>query len=130
MTISSLSHYNIRAPAALLEQVRAFYCEVLGLRVGPRPSFNSRGYWLYAGERDILHLSTELAAAGDGQAQATGWLDHIAFSCQGLKETRMRLDTLGIAYEVGGVATLGQVQLFLTDPSGLGVELTFTEAAT
>ena len=57
MTVVGFNHYNLRAPRELLEQLRSFYCDVVGLRVGPRPSFASFGYWLYAGEQDILHLT-------------------------------------------------------------------------
>ena len=46
-----LDHINIKAPEALLEEVRDFYCAVLGLQEGARPNFSSPGYWLYAGVR-------------------------------------------------------------------------------
>jgi hypothetical protein len=42
-----LDHINVCAPPTLLEQVKAFYEEVLGLADGFRPTFSSNGYWLY-----------------------------------------------------------------------------------
>lgn len=39
MDTVGLSHFNITASDELLEKVRDFYVEVLGLAVGERPSF-------------------------------------------------------------------------------------------
>ena len=52
-----LDHINIRAPRDLIEQVKDFYGELLGMVEGPRPDFDSEGYWLYAGEKALIHLS-------------------------------------------------------------------------
>lgn len=106
----------------MIERLRSFYIDLIGLRQGPRPAFRygSRGYWLYAGETDVLHLT--IAGTGDAQPQATGHLDHPAFACADLDAARARLDAAGRAYEVDRVDEPPQVQLFLTDPCGLDVE--------
>ena len=78
--VAGLAHVNIRAPQALIEDVRAFYRDVIGLREGPRPPFRSRGYWLYAGGRDVLHLTVD---PGAERASGDGWLDHVAFAATG-----------------------------------------------
>ena len=39
-----------------LDGIVAFYRDVLGLEVGPRPAFPFAGAWLYAGGRPIVHL--------------------------------------------------------------------------
>jgi len=121
--VAGLAHVNIRAPEALIETVRAFYRDVVGLREGPRPPFRSRGYWLYAGGRDVLHLTIDPRAE---HAHGEGWLDHVAFSAIDLDATIARLESAGVAYERDDVPSLDQVQLFLTDPAGIGVELNFT----
>lgn len=120
-----LAHANLRAPEAMIERLRRFYIDVVGLREGPRPAFRSgsQGYWLYAGDTDVLHLT--VAAPGDAPPAPTGHLDHLAFACTDLAATRARLDALGLAYGIDEVDERGQVQLFLADPCGLGVELTF-----
>lgn len=128
MQITGLDHYNIAAPASLLEQVSRFYCDVLGLTRGYRPAFNSEGYWLYAGERSLVHLKIIQSTPGDLAALKTGWLSHIAFNCTDLAGYRARLDALGIDYDIDFVDDLKQVQLFLTDPAGVGVELNFSES--
>jgi catechol-2,3-dioxygenase len=127
--VSSLSHYNLRAPRELLEKLRAFYVEVVGLEVGHRPAFTNFGYWLYAGEQAVLHLGE---ASGDEARVpgAPGSFDHAAFNCSGQKEFEARLARLGVGYEVAHVPQTGQVQLFFDDPAGNGVELTFTDVDT
>lgn len=121
--ITGLAHVNIRAPEALIERVRVFYRDVIGLREGLRPPFRSRGHWLYAGERDVLHLTIDPSIE---RMHGDGWLDHIAFSALDLDATIARLDAAGVAYERDDVPSLDQVQLFLTDPAGIGVELNFS----
>jgi catechol 2,3-dioxygenase-like lactoylglutathione lyase family enzyme len=68
MQINGLDHYNIAAPVALVEQVRHFYCDLLGLTCGHRPAFNSDGYGLYAGERPLVHLKIIPSTPGDSAA--------------------------------------------------------------
>jgi catechol-2,3-dioxygenase len=126
MNTVGLSHFNITAPYELLEQVRGFYVEVLGLTVGDRPSFMRKGFWLYAGQEPLVHLT----ACDDGDDRANGesgrhFFDHIAFSCKGLALTIERLKQLDIPYEVIEIASLGQMQVFIRDPAGVGVELNF-----
>jgi catechol 2,3-dioxygenase-like lactoylglutathione lyase family enzyme len=128
MSVTGINHFNITAPSALLEQVRDFYVEVLGLAVGERPVFRRKGFWLYAGENPIVHLTeddTETARAGDESAHC--FLDHIAFSCQGLAGLIERLKRLDIPYRMSEVSALGQVQVFVRDPARVGVELNFAQ---
>ena len=129
MTVRGIGHANLRAPAAIIEQLRRFYVEVVGLTEGPRPQFRSgsQGHWLYAGDTDVLHLS--IARAEAPLPDSNGAFNHLAFACDDLAATRARLDAARIPYEVDVVDQLGQVQLFLTDPAGMGVELTFSTAA-
>ena len=125
--IAGLNHVNIRGPEDLIERLRVFYRDVIGLGDGPRPPFRSRGYWLYGGGRDLLHLTIAADTSTESsQPLNTGWFNHIAFTIVDLDATIARLDASSIAYERDEVPMLGQVQLFLTDPAGIGVELNFT----
>jgi catechol 2,3-dioxygenase-like lactoylglutathione lyase family enzyme len=125
MGVRGLDHFNITAPADLIERVRDFYVEVIGLSEGSRPDFMSRGFWLYAGSEPLVHLSAS-GPAGGAEAEARGHFNHVAFSCEGLGEFVERLERAGVEYEVDEVASLDQTQLFLRDPAGVGVELNFT----
>jgi catechol-2,3-dioxygenase len=124
VSVLSFSHYNLRAPRELLEALRVFYTEIVGLQVGERPPFTSFGYWLYAGDQAVLHLGE----AGHGEIRstpATTSFDHAAFNCVGRREFEARLERHGIEYELARVPQTGQVQLFFNDPAGNGVELNF-----
>jgi catechol-2,3-dioxygenase len=125
--INGLNHYNLRAPRPLLEALRDFYRDVIGLEVGQRPPFRQHGYWLWAGGAPILHLS-EAEPGEERSAHAVNTFDHAAFSCADRAGIERRLRQLGVAYETSRVPQTGQVQLFLTDPAGNGVELNFANA--
>jgi catechol 2,3-dioxygenase-like lactoylglutathione lyase family enzyme len=123
MEITGLNHFNIKAPRVLLEQVRDFYVAVLGLTVGPRPNFSSSGYWLYAGALPLVHLSVyEDLSPSDGP---TAGIDHVSFNCRNAAATLQKLEASGVAFRTGTVPALKQFQIFLRDPAGCGVELTF-----
>lgn len=126
MNTVSLNHFNITAPYELLEKVRDFYVAVLGLTVGERPGFRRRGFWLYAGQEPIVHLTAcdEADTRSNGEP-VLSFFDHIAFSCKGLSGTIERLQQLNVSYRMSDVPSLGQVQLFIRDPAGVGVELNF-----
>ncbi|HVF45719.1 MAG TPA: VOC family protein [Pyrinomonadaceae bacterium] len=125
MGVRGLNHFNITASREVIERVRDFYVGVLGLRVGERPGFRRAGFWLYAGREPVVHLTAE---DGDDARtpHARSTFDHVAFSCEGLREFVGRLERAGVEYEADEVASLGQVQLFLRDPAGVGLELNFT----
>jgi catechol-2,3-dioxygenase len=122
--IQGFAHYNLRAPRELLDSLREFYCDVVGLTVGERPPFRSFGYWLYAGGKDVLHLS-ECSPGEHRSANVAGTFDHAAFVCTGRAQVEAHLEKCGVPYEMARVPQTGQVQLFVTDPAGSGVELNF-----
>jgi len=133
-----IDHINIRAPAGLLEQLRDFYCALLGLEEGFRPNFSSGGYWLYANDRPLVHLSLSGTApdpaprggpesrrgSGPGSGPVSG-MDHVAFRSSGVDGLRERLDGHGVPYRVSYVAELDLSQVFFTDPVGTGIEVNF-----
>jgi catechol-2,3-dioxygenase len=124
MSVVGLNHYNLRAPRELLHELRNFYCDVVGLVEGPRPAFRSFGYWLYSGDRPILHL-TEASRDEGLRVGGASTFDHAAFSCTGRMQYEQRLSEMGISYKVSVVPETTQSQLFFSDPAGNGVELNF-----
>jgi glyoxylase I family protein len=121
MPITGLDHINITAPAEMIEACRRFYADVLGLRDGERPPFRSSGYWLYAGERAVVHLTV----ADTGVVSGSAALDHFAFVGEDYDAMVAVLRAQEIAYRVTEVPLTGQVQIFLRDPAGVGIELGF-----
>ena len=127
MGVLAFNHINIRAPKPVLEEVRNFYLEVIGLTEGFRPNVPIHGYWLYLGDLPVLHLM-EWSDPGTAPKYERGYLDHVAFSCDGLEDFINKLKNLDVVYTrrdfdlSGGIFT----QLEVTDPVGNGVELNFT----
>ncbi|MFG6457139.1 VOC family protein [Roseateles sp. BYS96W] len=126
--ITGLNHINLRAPAELLAVLRDFYAEVLGLTVGPRPAFNSDGYWLYAGGQAVVHLSTqraEEAVRGPVDPARPTTYDHTAFTGSDAQATAAHLRARGVAFRESRSDITRQHQFFLQDPAGNGVEINF-----
>jgi catechol 2,3-dioxygenase-like lactoylglutathione lyase family enzyme len=113
MAILDLDHVNIRTTE--LEKTRAFFTAV-----GWRPAFDFPGAWLYAGEKDVVHLVgvTRPHAPSDGSS-----LDHFAFTIDDFEDARRRLDGVGIAYRETAAPNGGIRQFFLTELNGVTIEL-------
>lgn len=124
MGVQGFDHYNLRAARPVLEELKAFYCDVVGLTLGERPPFRRFGYWLYAGERCVLHLSEADDTEMRSRTAVTTFA-HAAFNCTGRAEYERKLRALGIAYRTAAVPQVGLAQLFFLDPAGNGVELQF-----
>ena len=132
MAIEGLNHFNIMGSQSIIEEVRDFYVDVIGLSEGWRPDFDFEGHWLYAGDAPILHLmvSEEGAVTDDGGLSSkTGHLDHIALTAADLTTVESTLIELGQVYKKKVIPGFNVTQLFLHDPIGLGVELNFSESS-
>lgn len=125
MTIHGLAHCTFRVEARLMEDLRDFYTTVVGLTVGPRPAFSFAGYWLYAGNRDVLHLAEQLPA-DPRRAGRDLTFDHVALEASDWPAHRARLDHHGVRYEQSVVPGSEIRQVFFSDPAQNGVELSFS----
>lgn len=129
MPIRHLDHFTLRCGPEELEALRRFYVDVLGLVDGVRADFDFPGHWLYAGSRAVVHLAANAApGAGTPHPSATGRLDHVAFFTSELAVFRERLRRHGIAFREAPVPGMPLHQVFLNDPTGLDIELTFGTA--
>lgn len=127
MTVKRIDHFNIRASEPLVEELRRFYCELIGLSVGFRPPIDEPGYWLYAGDLAILHLSIAVDCE-DPVSQVKTTLNHVALECTDKSTFERLLADKGIPYTSDSVPGTTVRQLFLKDPAGNGVELNFAGA--
>lgn len=123
--VLGLNHFNITASPALVEQLKRFYVDIIGLTVGPRTQLDHEGYWLYAGDLSVLHLSARQRPTCQPAEQTGGCFNHISLSCVGLADTVKRMIATKTPYKISIIPDLSQIQIFLKDPAGLGVELTF-----
>lgn len=123
MPLARLDHVNLRT--ADLPAMVAFYTEVLGMTVGPRPPFAFGGAWLYCGGQATVHL-VEVARrpAPEGELR----LEHFAFAAEGLAAFLADLRSRSIGYRIGVVPGLGTIQVNLFDPDGNHIHVDFAAA--
>jgi catechol 2,3-dioxygenase-like lactoylglutathione lyase family enzyme len=131
MPLTGLFHVAIKT-ADLAATVR-FYREVMGLIEVKRPAFDFQGAWLALpspGGEAIIHLYAGDRAKGpEGTVPAgTGALDHVSIAAHGYHEFRARFERFGLPYREFLVPGRTLWQLFVYDPSGVLLELTFEGA--
>lgn len=113
MKILELNHVAIAVRD--VERSRAFYRDVVGLPVIPRPAFPFPGEWFRLGTHQQLHL------IGDREADAgrgTSMDGHFALRVEDAGEVAARLERLGVPFRGPGRRPDGAVQVFVTDPDG------------
>lgn len=117
------------APAEL-PTLRSFYVEVLGLHEGSRADFDFPGHWLYAGSSPVVHLAGNQPSGEPAVSPElpTGRFNHVALRCQGLASMRTRLESRGVEWMEAPVPGMPIHQLFVRDPVGLQIELSFDAA--
>ena len=121
--ILSINHIQLVAEKDLVLKLRDFYCNVVGLTEGFRPSFERFGFWLYIGDQDVLHLITP--KEGDGRSPQKSSFDHIAFKTANHQDVLKKLKSLNILFEEKPIPGMSAHQIFLRDPAGNRVELNF-----
>ncbi len=121
--ILSINHIQLVAEKDLVIQLRDFYCDVVGLTEGFRPAFERFGFWLYIGDKDVLHLITP--KEGDDRSLQKSSFDHIAFKTTHYQDILKKLKLLNISFEEKVIPGMTSHQIFLKDPAGNRVELNF-----
>ncbi len=118
MPVDRLDHINIRC--ADVERTRAFYCDVLGLTVGPRPGLGVGGYWLYCGGSPQVHIGP---AEAPSPGASNGAFDHVAFRITDPDAMIEKLKAHDIPFQDRDFSKFGFRQLVVNDPDGIMVEL-------
>ena len=130
MGLHFIDHFTIHVRTPDLGRVVRFYEDVLGLRDGQRPPFDFPGNWLYVDDKPVVHLvGTDYDAPLGQPAPQSGQFDHISFRSSGLAKQRERLRDLGIEFQEATVPASPIHQIFVRDPAGILVELTYDKHA-
>lgn len=130
MTAIAIDHVNLSVPSARLPEMLAFYTGIVGLRQGARPALPFPGHFLYCDDNPVavLHLASYQDDDRD-LSQPTGRFNHVCFRMTGLGQTRERLGAGGFAFREQDRPGNPVLQIFVTDPAGVTVELSFDKAA-
>jgi catechol 2,3-dioxygenase-like lactoylglutathione lyase family enzyme len=124
--VLGLAHVAIKA--ADLPATIAFYRDVLGFGEAPRPPFGFPGAWLgIPGGEALIHLYAGERARNDDGSVAIGGaaIDHVSLWARGHEAQRRRFEALGLPYRSQRVPATDLAQLFVYDPNGVMIELTY-----
>jgi len=121
--ILSINHIQLVAEKDLVIKLRNFYCDVVGLTEGFRPPFERFGFWLYIGDKDVLHLITP--KEDDERSPQKSSFYHVAFKTGNYEGVLKKLKLLNVSFEEKPIPGMAAHQIFLKDPAGNRVELNF-----
>jgi catechol 2,3-dioxygenase-like lactoylglutathione lyase family enzyme len=120
MAMYWLDHVNIRTTR--LDEMSAFYEDVLGLKRGKRPSFPFGGAWHYCGSSAIVHLVESKKPIKSGEAQ----VEHFALRAGGsMKAFQRKLRKADIPYDVISLEEINMRQVNVYDPDGNKIEVQY-----
>ncbi len=119
MPLQTLDHVNLRTGS--LAAMTAFYRDLLGLAVGPRPNFDIGGAWLYLGDQAAVHL-VEVPQTPEA---ATPRLEHFAFLAEDLAGFLAGLRAANVAYAINVIPGSNRRQVNIHDPDGNHIEIQF-----
>jgi catechol 2,3-dioxygenase-like lactoylglutathione lyase family enzyme len=124
MPITGINHINIEVTAEQLPVVKAFYEDVMGLKLGFRAKSKRDGAWLYAQDQPVIHLSVTEDFMNEADKIH---FNHVAFACNGLAQFKRDLDIQQVQYtlEQRSLADKEMTQIFFYDPVGIKIELNF-----
>lgn len=130
-TVHGLFHIAIKT--GNLTATRRFWTEIIGLREFPRPDFGYPGAWLgctQPGGLAIIHVYAGGPALGpEGKSpNGTAAIDHVSLACSGYRSYVARFEEAGLDWREFIVPGTSLWQLFVYDPSGVQLELTFESA--
>jgi len=121
MQLGTLDHVNIRT--SRLDQMIAWYGDILGMTNGKRPPFSFPGAWLYVGDKAYVHLIGIDHEPGANSKDLK--LEHFALSATGLDIFIAHLDKAGENYDKRVVPGFGIIQINIWDPDRNHVHIDF-----
>ena len=131
-TDGALTHglFHLAIKTADLARTLAFWTGVIGLREIARPDFGYPGAWLACGQpggQAIIHVYAGGPALGrEGVAETgTAAIDHVSLACTGYHAYIARFRAASLDWREFLVPGTSLWQLFVYDPSGIQLELTF-----
>jgi catechol 2,3-dioxygenase-like lactoylglutathione lyase family enzyme len=115
---------HVALPTADPERGARFYCQVLGFRETPRPSFSFRGSWLL--RRDVgvmIHLIHDAKFKPLLDAPIDTRTNHLAMRVDDYDDAVARLREHGVECVERVLPDYGYRQVFFRDPDGNVLEL-------
>ncbi len=124
MPVTEINHINLRSNRDMMHVLRDFYCDIVGLKVGPRVATISYGFWLYIGDNDVVHIAEYNKGVGAPDLHVNGTYDHVSFTCTDMQAMEVHLQAHQVVFTTR-VLNNGVQQINFKDPAGNGIELNF-----
>lgn len=119
MAMIAFDHVNVVTHQ--LDEMIAWYTDVLGLQSGKRPNFPFPGAWMYLGDTAIVHLVSADTAPDVKETR----IEHFAIRADGFDAFIAVLESKGIAYELADVPGIGVTQVNIFDPDDNHIHIDF-----
>jgi catechol 2,3-dioxygenase-like lactoylglutathione lyase family enzyme len=127
MRLQDIHHVAIKTLD--LEETNRFYTEVLGMSMAARPPFDFPGSWLNIGSTMVHLMAGKAAYDKNGRFESgSAAVDHISINAEGFEAFRDRFRSHGLDWRENDIPSAGIRQLFVKDPNGVLIELTFNLA--
>ncbi|SIS69580.1 VOC family protein [Neptunomonas antarctica] len=110
------------------QRMKDFLCDLLGFEVGSRPGLPFDGYFLYAGDKDVVHIFPHRASHEQQQSEVSGVTEqnivhHVSFYSDDFDEVMVRIATLNLNYSMNTVPDSSVKQIFVRAPENLIIEI-------
>lgn len=122
MQITHLDHVSVQTTR--LDEMIAWYTDILGFTSGKRPDFPFPGAWLYAGDTVMVHLVAMSEPEATG-SETSLKLEHFAFKATDAKSFEARLTAAGQEYRRVEIAQIKTVAFNVWDPDGNHIHVDF-----
>ena len=122
MEISGINHINIEVTQNKLDEVVAFYQDILGLTPGPRAVSRRAGAWLYNHGNAIIHISVVETPPYTGVDTV---FNHVALTCSNIDACLEILNHNNINHRIEHRSPPDMTLVICHDPAGIKIELNF-----
>ena len=117
--LDSLDHITIITTK--LKKTTDFYINILGMELdNNRPPFNFDGAWLSINNKPVVHI---VVNNNHNTKNDKPTLDHVAFRVNDIELIKNNLNKHKVEYLEKKTPDNRIIQLFLTDPNGIKLEL-------
>ena len=107
------------------EGMKDFLVSLLGLTLGQRANLPFAGYFLYAGDQDLVHIFGRDESSDEQSLNSSSQniVHHVSFSSDDYEETMHRIQKLGAAFKINEMPDSDMKQIFVHAPESLLIEI-------
>lgn len=110
------------------ERMRDFFIDLLGLKVGSRPNLSFDGYFLFAGDKDVIHIFLQqprIRAENPVTINSTeqNIVHHVSFSTDNYETVMQNITKLELQYSINTIPDSSTIQIFVRAPENLILEI-------